>query len=260
MSSIYSIAGGDNALRWLSLSTGLSPQLTATLGGTFPAANLPQGVGQAYSTASGTGTTLSLADSSRLIQVSAAAGSAIVGYLQSLADVASQARAPGYSSELGAQAVTANSRVNLQVQVGSLLAAIDSTAYSAQVNGAGLLTGGSSALTLSTTALGGKVVAAPQPLTTGALGLSGLDVGTNSGAADALARIQSALETAITRNQGLQSLGQLFQDQAAYLSNLSIEYAQSDLGRLSQLSAYGSLGQGQAFGGAARGITLNIVA
>lgn len=260
MPSIYDVSGGIGALGWLDRATRL--QSAAGIGPTFPAADLSRGAGTASASAGGAAPPLSQADSARLAEVSASAGVAILGYLTSLRDAAAQAQSPQYSAAVGAQAATASSRVNLQVAANGLLAAIDRMAAGAQVNGLGLLDGSRSGVTLSTTALGGRLAATSQPLTTSALGISAVDLTSDGGVADAAARLQGAIDTARQRLQNLQALDQLYRNQSSYLSGVATALAQSEGGRLSQLSGVGNTGYGQAAAayGQSRGLALNIQA
>jgi hypothetical protein len=263
MSGIYDISGGDGALRWLNLFSRLQSPAQTRLSSTFPAASLTPGAGTATAAAGGGGSPLlSVADSAGLVRNSLSAGSTILGYLSTLRDVATQAQYPQYSAELGARAATASSRVNLQATADNLLAAIDRAAGSAGTGGLSLLDGSRNSLALSTTALGGRLAASAQPLTTAALGISSLDLGSDAGIADALARVQSALGTAQQRYQNIQALDQLYRDQSSYLSGVATALAQSEGGRLSQLSGLGNTGYGStsAESGSTRGLAVNITA
>lgn len=257
MTSIYALSGGNSALQNLSQLSRFNSQVRAAVGVSFPAANLLDGAGSGLS--SGTAP-LSLRDSSSLVTASTSAAQTIVSSLQQIQSLVTQAQAPDYNSAVGATAATSSSRVNLQTRIQALVSGIDDAVQSASVGNASLTDGRRASVTLSTTALGGQINAAVQALNSSGLGISGLDVTTDSGVQDALSRVNAALGAATSRSQNLQSLGRVFQDQAAFVNNVAASLAQSGGGLISQLSTYSALGQGQAQPSSGRGGVVNVLA
>lgn len=243
MSSIYDIQGGSSLLQKL---TQLDTQQLA-LGRVANASAFPLALAPKGGVASSSSYSLSGPDSATLINQAATASSTVLDSLQqiySLVQTASSLTSPNYSSDA--------TRISLQSDVQQLLAGINSAVAKAAVGGANLVASGAPTVTIQTTGLGGQFAAAVQALDTQGLGISRLDLTTDSGIQDALSRVSQALTTARTRDDTITGLSRILQGQQAFSSDVGAAISQALVTAYAGVGTYSS-GAQQIFTQASQG-------
>lgn len=143
-----------------------------------------------------------------LLATSIFIGDNIVGMLKSLEnvlEVASSSIAGTHTNVLVANG-TELSVGNFGTDISRTLDRLTELVGEAEFGGANLLSSTSRDVTLQTTAYGGEINIAPQPLDLQGLGLSDLDLFSSTGLQNALARIDQAIIVAEQRVEGLRAL------------------------------------------------------
>jgi hypothetical protein len=193
---------------------------------------------------------VSAPDGLRLAGKAVAAAVTVESSLNALQSLAAIARDGGVSGNVPDQ-----SRLNLQAEVQRLVRDIDKAAAKASQGNANLVASGGRDARISTT-LGGQIIAVVQALDSTGLGITGLDLTSDSGAADAAHRISQAIANAGARSQRLQSLSRALGGQSAFSSDINTVLSQSVVGG-GTLRTYGSTaGSGSA--SVARGSLANV--
>ena len=151
---------------------------------------------------------LSSQDSKLALSSAIRAGNGIVGALTSLSSSASLAGRQSLVSSLTNLRMndTRISRLNLHVDTNRSLFLIDGLVKNAEFKNANFISSSSPNIRISTTQFGGAIDITPQPLDTRGLSLTNVSLMTINDANNSKARIETAINTATRRLNGLETL------------------------------------------------------
>jgi len=186
---------------------------------------------------------ISLNDTKSLLRTAVVAGETIVktlGYLLDSAKLAGHDSLVSPLTNLTNGEGTRISQLNIQVAVERTLEAINTLVASASLDNIGLVNFISSTafnLNIQTSDFGGSIKIAPQPLDTAGLNIDELYLLSDSGIADAIERLTSAIDVAQVRLLNIQNLQSTISSPDALISGLS-RYGTGNSG---QLGAYVNL-------------------
>ena len=156
---------------------------------------------------------LNARDSKIALSTAILAGNGIVSALTGLKSSAQLAGHESLVSTLTNLSMggTRISRLNLHVDTNRALSLIDRLVQNSEIKNANFISSNSKNIRISTTKFGGGLDVAPQPLDTTGLGLRKISLMTTSDADNAVARIESAINIATRRLNGLESIHRLIQ-------------------------------------------------
>lgn len=151
---------------------------------------------------------LSNADARAALSIAIVAGNGIVSALGELKSAARLAQHEALVSELTDLTIGGDriSRLNLNVQASRTLAQIDRLVARSEVANANFISSTSPNIRIKTTRFGGSFDVVPQALDTTGLNLRGISLLSAESAANAESRLETAINTATRRIQGLESL------------------------------------------------------
>jgi hypothetical protein len=156
---------------------------------------------------------LNARDSKIALSTAILAGNGIVSALTGLKSSAKLAGHESLVSSLTNLSIggTRISRLNLHVDTNRALSLIDRLVQKSELKNANFISSNSTNIRISTTKFGGGLDVAPQALDTFGLGLRQISLMTTSDANNAAARIESAINIATRRLNGLESIHRLIQ-------------------------------------------------
>lgn len=148
------------------------------------------------------------ADTKTALSIAIVAGNGIIGALKALKSSADLAGRDSLVSTLTGLSLggTRVSRLNLDVDTNRALALIDRLVGNSELSNANFISSTSPNIRIGTTRFGGTLDVAPQPLDSAGLNLTGISLLTRAAADDAAARLETAINTATRRVQGLEAL------------------------------------------------------
>ena len=148
------------------------------------------------------------ADSKMALSIAIIAGNGIVGALTGLKSSAKLASRESLVSNLTNLTIdgTRVSRLNLHSDTNRALSMIDKLVRNASFNNTNLISSDSPNIRMKTTRFGGGIDIAPQALDTTGLNLSQISLMTSFDANNSAARLQTAINTATRRLNGLEAL------------------------------------------------------
>ncbi|MEK9723236.1 MAG: hypothetical protein VW405_07095 [Rhodospirillaceae bacterium] len=151
---------------------------------------------------------LGAAEARSTVAIAVVAGKGIVSALKGLASSAALAQHESLVSNLTNLEIggTRVSRLNLTTGTNRALALIDRLVAGTETNNANFIASNAGPIVVKTSGFGGAIRVTPQPLDTTGLNLRGISLLTGDAAADAEARLLTAINTAERRVIGLEGL------------------------------------------------------
>jgi hypothetical protein len=142
------------------------------------------------------------------LSIAILSGNGIIGALKSLTSSAQLAGHDSLVNNLTNLTIdgTRISRLNLHSDTNRAISLIDGLVRKSEFGNANFISSSSPNIRINTSRFGGAINIAPQALDSIGLNLTGLSLLTDIGADDALARIESAINTATRRVESLESL------------------------------------------------------
>lgn len=147
-------------------------------------------------------------DAKTALSIAIFAGNGIVGSLKALKSSARLAGHEGLVSPTTNLTISGTriSRLNLNADTNRAIRLIDGLVAQSELTGANFISSSSPNIRISTSRFGGSIDIQPQPLDSIGLNLRSIDLLSAVGAADAEARLETAINTASRRVRGLEAL------------------------------------------------------
>jgi len=166
---------------------------------------------------------LDIEDVGSLLSLAITAGHAILGALKSLQSAVAVADQTSLvSSSFGLKIdETRISRLNIQSQFALTAERVKTLVEASEFSGGNLIFSEARNITLQTSAFGGRVTIAPQPLDFEGLGIGDLDLTTDGGVNSAVAAVEKALDLANLRLDRLMGLQKALNDPGAFSSGFT---------------------------------------